>query len=249
MNRLEGKTKHKVLLFKKLCSGRRILIFFLCFLYSFFSLSLPIHAEKLYSPITVQIPVYCDKVQNDSKAVYEIAIESLNADNPKPNVDTITVDAAKVGYFEVTATEPGTYTYRVSQNKGKVSSMKYDERVYEVYLCVVNDDSDNLTYTLSVTLAGSATKPDKIGFVNVKKVSPPPSEVTPEPEPEENPKKSGARTSSKTGEYKLVRIAVYGGLMGLLILGAVVYIVMKNRKAKAPAEDVTVNDREAKADV
>ena len=121
--------------------------------------------------------------------------------------------------------------------------MTYDERVYDVYVCVVNDANNELTYTVSVTLAGSATKPDKIAFANSKKASPPPSGGSTETIPVNNsPEKAAFGRSSKTGENTAVRVAIYAGTLGVLIVGAVVYIILMNRKSKKTAEENSENE-------
>ncbi len=243
MNRFGIKTNRIMLLFGNSAGGKRIILFFLCFLYAFFALSLSASAKGIYDPVTVQIPVYCDKVSNTPKANYEIHMDTVSAGAPAPASDTITVDAAKVGYFELTVNEPETLQYRIYQKKGSEGSIKYDDKVYDVYVCVVNDANNELTYTLSVTLAGSATKPDHVGFTNIKKTTPQPSEETPPPASEEPPKKKSGASSSKTGDQMWKMIAIYGSVMGVLLIGAVIYIVIKKRKSKA-AEDMQTKENE-----
>lgn len=243
MNRFGIKTNRIMLLFGNSAGGKRIILFFLCFLYAFFALSLSASAKGIYDPVTVQIPVYCDKVNGEPKATYEIHLEKINDKDPDPVTDIITVDASKVGYYELTLTEPETVTYRVYQQKGTAGSIKYDDKVYEVSVCVVNDSNDKLSYTVSVTLSGSATKPDHVGFTNIKKTTPQPSEETPPPASEEPPKKKSGASSSKTGDQMWKMIAIYGSVMGVLLIGAVIYIVIKKRKSKA-AEDVQTKENE-----
>ena len=237
MNRFGIKTNRIMLLFGNSAGGKRIILFFLCFLYAFFALSLSASAKGIYDPVTVQIPVYCDKVNGEPKATYEIHLEKLNDKDPDPVKDIITVDASKVGYYELTLTEPETVTYRVYQQKGTAGSIKYDDKVYEVSVCVVNDSNDKLVYTVSVTLAGSATKPDHIGFTNIKKSTPQPSEETPPPDPDDPAKKRSGAASVKTGENTMKLIAIYGSVMGVLVAGAVLYIILKNRKTKETGDE------------
>lgn len=227
--------------------GRRSRVFLslLCFLCAFFGLSASLHAMNLYAPVTVQVPVYCEKVNNDSKAVYQIRMECADKNKPKPAADTITVDGAKTGTFEITVSEPETLKYTVSQIKGSAGDVTYDERVYDVYVCVVNDANNELTYTVSVTLAGSATKPDKLLFANTKKASPSPSDDSAVTVPvNTSPEKAGFGRSSKTGENTTVRFAIYAGLLGILIIGAVIYIILINRKSRKSEEENSGSGRD-----
>ena len=202
MKRIHVRTEQRTAKSCKVHGGRsRVFLSLLCFLCAFFGLSASLQAMNQYVPVTVQVPVYCEKVNNDSKAVYEIHMERADSNTPKPVAETITVDAAKTGMFEITVSEPGNLKYTVSQIKGSAGDVMYDERVYDVYVCVVNDANNELTYTVSVTLAGSATKPDKIAFANSKKASPSPSGGSTETIPVNNsPEKAAFGRSSKTGE-------------------------------------------------
>lgn len=246
MNRFGESSNRIILLFGNSADGKRILLFLVCFLYAFFGLSLSSQAKGIYDPVTVQIPVYCDKVNGEPKATYEIHLEKINDKDPDPTADIITVDAAKVGYYELTVTEPETFTYRVYQQKGSAGSIKYDDKVYEVSVCVVNDSNNELNVTVSVTLAGSATKPDHIGFTNIKKSTPQPSEETPPPNPDDPAakKKSGA-SSSKTGDNTMKLVAIYGSVMGVLLIGAVLYVILKNRKTKAENNEKPIESTES----
>ena len=202
MKRIHVRTEQRTAKSCKVHGGRsRVFLSLLCFLCAFFGLSASLQAMNQYVPVTVQVPVYCEKVNNDSKAVYEIHMERADSNTPKPVAETITVDAAKTGMFEITVSEPGNLKYTVSQIKGSAGDVMYDERVYDVYVWVVNDANNELTYTVSVTLAGSATKPDKIAFANSKKASPSPSGGSTETIPVNNsPEKAAFGRSSKTGE-------------------------------------------------
>ena len=244
MKRIHVRTEKRTAKSCKVHGGRsRVFLSLLCFLCAFFGLSASLQAMNLYVPVTVQVPVYCEKVNNDSKAVYEIHMERADGNTPQPVAETITVDAAKTGMFEITVSEPGNLKYTVSQIKGSAAGVTYDERAYDVYVCVVNDANNDLTYTVSVTLAGSATKPDKIAFANTKKASPSPSGGSTETIPVNNsPEKAAFGRSSKTGENTVVRVAIYAGTLGVLIVGAVVYIILMNRKSKKTAEENSENE-------
>ena len=220
--------------YSKIRSGKgKFSIFFLCFLYAFLTLSAPVSAKN-YTPVTAEIPVYCEKVVNDPSATYLIRLELTKAGDPAPSETVLTVKSDQTGVFSIPVTEPGTYVYRIYQSKGTVANMKYDEEQYDVYLCVVNDSQCNLSYTLSVTAAASSTKPDKVKFTNIlnKPVPPSPDPVVPE-DPIGPPKPGkGGWFSGKTGENTMLYVAIYGGSIGALAIAAAVYIILKRKKDK-----------------
>ena len=214
----------------------KTVLFFLCFLYTFLALSGTASAKTFYTPVTAQIPFYTEKVSYNVYATYTIRIEDEKGGEPMPDTNSITVKAGETGCFNVTVTEPGTYVYRIYQEKGLSTDTHYDDKVYDVYLCVMNENNNNLSYMVSVLLSNSSTKPDKLSFVNTGSGNNPPIVVPPETPP--TPVKGGG-ASSKTGENTGMLIAIYAGIMGLLVAGAVAYIVLKNRSKKLAGEPLT----------
>ena len=221
---------------KKSFEGKRIIILFsLCFLCTFFALSDTAFASGFYTPVEAQIPFYTEKVSNNGSVTYNVRIEGTKGSEPMPAATEITVKAGESGHFDINITEPGTYIYKVYQKKGSSGNVQYDDRVYDVHLCVVNGNNNSLSCTVAVMLANSSTKPDKLDFTNKSTGSNPPPSIDPNP-PKPGPPVKGGGASSKTGENTGTLIAIYCGIMGLLIAGAVVYIVLKNRTKKIAEE-------------
>ncbi len=213
-------------------------ILFSAFCTLFLLLSFSVSAKEVYTPIQAQIPVYCEEISGEETATYTIKMENPDSRAPKPDKDSITVKGAQTAFFVLNVTEPGTFVYKVYQGKGSDKNIQYDEKVYDVYLCVLNDDNNNLIYTISVTLSGTSEKPEKIEFTNKKTIEPP-SDNPPSDKPAEDnpPKKVNPPSghvdgrSSKTGENNGYLIGIYGGVMVLLAIGAVVYVLIKRKRS------------------
>ena len=186
-------------------------ILFSAFCTLFLLLSFSVSAKEVYTPIQAQIPVYCDEISGEETATYTIKMENPDSRAPKPDKDSITVKGAETAFFVLNVTEPGTFVYKVYQGKGSDKNIKYDEKVYDVYLCVLNDDNNNLIYTISVTLSGTSENNPP------KKVNPPSGHVD--------------GRSSKTGENNGYLIGIYGGVMVLLAIGAAVYVLIKRKRS------------------
>ena len=223
---------------------RERMIAFLLFVVLFLCVSgsgFRVNAFDNYKPILARIPIYCSPVSDKPDAVYEIRIQKITENAPFPETDKLSVKGADTGVFELEVTEPGTYKYRVSQISGKSSDISYDNKVYDVYLCVTDNGTEELVYSISVTLENSAIKPDEIYFENyvdnVKPPTPPsedpPSEDPPARDPDSNPSAdrtgriTGSLFSMKTGENNSLYIGIFAGTMVLLAAGAVVYILIK----------------------
>ena len=205
------------------------LLLFVSFFLVFYFISIHTKASANYTPLSAKIPFYAQNVSANPSINYQITIEKIDSSTPAPDVDNLVIKCNQSGEFTVVVTEPGTYEYKVYQTKGKEAYVDYDKKVYDVFLCVVNDASGELAYTVSATLEGSSVKPDKISFAN-RWTKPDPQPVQPT-EPESDPAKSaiGGNTSSKTGENRIIRVSVYAGSVILLGIGALVYVLIRKR--------------------
>ena len=207
------------------------LLLFVSFFLIFYFVSIHTKASANYTPLSAKIPFYAENVSANPSINYQIAIEKKDSSAPDPDVESLVIKCNQSGEFTVVVTEPGTYEYKVYQTKGNQAYVDYDKKVYDVFLCVINDAGGELAYTVSATLEGSSVKPDRISFANRwTKPDPQPQPVQPT-EPESDPSKSaiGSNTSSKTGENRIIRVSVYAGSVILLGIGALVYVLVRKR--------------------
>ena len=211
------------------------LLLFVSFFLIFYFVSIHTKASANYTPLSAKIPFYAQNVSANPSINYQITIEKKDSSTPAPDVDNLVIKCNQSGEFTVVVTEPGTYEYKVYQTKGKQAYVDYDKKVYDVFLCVVNDAGGELAYTVSATLEGSSVKPDRISFANRwTKTDPTPAPVNP-PKPEDEAERNATISniiSFKTGEYRIVRIAVYGGIMLLIGIAAFVYVSVKKSQDK-----------------
>ena len=211
------------------------LLLFVSFFLIFYFVSIHTKASANYTPLSAKIPFYAQNVSANPSINYQITIEKKDSSTPAPDVDNLVIKCNQSGEFTVVVTEPGTYEYKVYQTKGNEAYVDYDKKVYDVFLCVVNDAGGELAYTVSATLEGSSVKPDRILFANRwTKTDPAPAPVNP-PKPEDEAGRNAAISniiSFKTGEYRIVRIAVYAGIMLLIGIAAFVYVSVKKSQDK-----------------
>ena len=213
------------------------LLLFVSFFLIFYFVSIHAKASANYTPLSAKIPFYAENVSANPSINYQIAIEKKDSSAPDPDAESLVIKCNQSGEFTVVVTEPGTYEYKIYQTKGNQAYVDYDKKVYDVFLCVINDASGELGYTVSATLQGSSVKPDKISFANRWTKPDPPSEKIsekesePVPEPTA-PKKTGGMNSSKTGDGRLHRIYLYVGIMLTLGILAVIYVCIRKSKCE-----------------
>ena len=232
-----------------------ILLFSVCF----FGFYVPVHAEEGYDKLKVKIPFYCDTVDNNPDMIYVIHLQGLGENLPQPMKDSLQVKGGESGVFVIEITEPGTFVYRMTQTKGTQANMVYDDKKYDAYIYVTNAGGSKLDYTVSITLADSSEKPESVDYHNHPDESgDPPSEDT-KPSGEDGGGGPGGgsggnggrlipggRFSSRTGENTWLYATIFAGVLVLLAIGAVTYVVIKNRKYKEegqkPADNTEKQD-------
>lgn len=216
---------------------KRMFILFVSFVALFVIFPVCVEASTSYTPVSAQIPFQCRKPDIDREMPYTIILDTVSTNAPQPKASKLSLIGGQNGNFEINVTEPGTYIYRIAQKKGSVEKAVYDEKEYDVYLYVTNDDSKELAYTLSVVERNTANKPDDIVFANQfeedKKEDPP------APDTPSNPDDPSARNlnlsdmnASKTGENNTLYIGLYILVLLGLTAGAVAYVASKNGKTK-----------------
>ncbi len=76
----------------------------------------------------------------------------------KPHTDsTTTTGAGTYSFNSITYSQPGTYTYEVKEEDGKVSGVTYDSKIYRVTVTVTDDGSGKLTAAVSHDNSASGT--------------------------------------------------------------------------------------------
>ena len=194
----------------------------LCVLFVVYSCCFTAHAELVYEPVDAVIPFECVNAKGIENATFNIQLKAEDTGAPVPKDTLITLNKAGQGEFRITIEEPGTYVYRVYQEKGSDSGVKYDDTQYDVHVCVMNGEDDKLIYTVSVNYADTDVKPTKLGFENtVASASRTPSTEGTTEKTTEHPEHDPVQTGDESGIYfELFFIS----LIGVLVLLGIKYI-------------------------
>lgn len=246
---------------RKITAGMVLLTMLVCGLFCVLGGSAgnaAVRAEGVYKPLRIEISFECLKNQKLSNGNYTIRILAEDESYPLPDSDRIYLNDGK-GSFSFTITEPGSYTYRVYQEKGDDNSIVYDDTVYEIHLNVMNkeypegtgpeDGLIELIYYMSVNYEGTDKKPGLIEFENEPKVEGT-SENTGTTEDTEDTETTGGTTedNENTGENddggKKVQtgdrtnIGLHITIMSLSIAAVIILIFLKkNAERKREEED------------
>lgn len=147
------------------------------------SISYTAKAEGVYTPVNAVIHFTCLKPRDLKDTKYSICIKTENSAAPLPQKDTVLINKSGEGSFKIEITEPGTFVYRVYQEKGTDAEVKYDDTQYDVYVYVTSDENDKLSYMVSVNYADTDVKPISVSFENesTKVIPDKPSEDTESP--------------------------------------------------------------------
>ena len=127
-------------------------------------------ADFKYTPVEAHISFDCKEIDGIDGNVYKISIKSQTDYAPTPEQDTVTINDSGKGEFIVNIEEPGTYVYRLYQEKGSEDNIVYDDTEYDVHVCVMSDDNGNLAYSVAVTLADSAEKPESVAGLHLRRL-------------------------------------------------------------------------------
>lgn len=135
-------------------------------------------AAAVYEEITVNIPVYCMKVNEDVSDIYKIILEP-EGDAPAPEKDMLIITAGTSGIFKIHIDEPGDYKYTAYEMAGSGAD-HHDKRIYDITVFVVTDENDGLISKVAVRSAETGTKPASVYFEHGKYIDPP---TPPHPDP------------------------------------------------------------------
>ncbi|MBR4580106.1 MAG: hypothetical protein IKO32_02610 [Lachnospiraceae bacterium] len=216
---------------------KRIFILFVSFVALFLFFPVYAKASPIYTPVNAQVPFQCRKPDADKDISYTIIMDTISSNAPLPKDSKLSLAGGQNGNFEISVTEPGTYVYRVGQKKGAVEKAIYDEKEYDVFLYVINDNGAGLDYTLSVVERNTDIKPDSIVFSNrfeEEKKDDPPAADEPS-KPADTPAQNVSVTdmvASKTGENNALYIGLYILVLLGLTAGAGAYVAAKKSKTK-----------------
>ena len=206
----------------------------MCALFVVCFYDLTVHAEYSYTPVDAVIPFECINSTDMDNASFKIKIKSEDSLSPVPDRNTVTVDNSGKGEFKIKLIEPGTYVYRVYQEKGADAAIVYDESQYDIHVCVMNGDEGKLIYTVSVNYADTDIKPEEIKFNN-KNASTKKEEETTEATTEITTEKTSETPQAKK-DAAVSRTAKTGDDMNMLffvvffisLAGVVVLMLMKH---------------------
>ncbi len=163
------------------------------------------------NPITVAIPV-----ETDIQTIIRISpLEGA----PAPETSELNIDKSGKGEFKIGFTDPGTYVYKISQDKGNDPNISYDTTVYDVTVAVFTDDQQNMSYKICVNKEKTDTKTPKIVFKNTR-----PSDEGPKPSPSSTPviadPTKSHNTSDSSGMIKYASI-MFISVLTLLVAGRI----------------------------
>jgi pilin isopeptide linkage protein len=95
---------------------------------------------------------------------FEFTLVPVDGTSVEPESGNLKISKGK-GSFYVDFTEPGEYTYELSQVDNAIQGVVYDTSKYRIKIYVLSDDEGNLTSTMTVYSVGSDSKVD-LGYDN-----------------------------------------------------------------------------------
>ena len=122
-----------------------------------------------YETAEADIPVYCLRCTTDGSRDYRLLLEPADDRSPQPEKKDIITGEDSTVRFRIDITEPGTYTYRLSQIPGDMEDTVYDETVYKVTV-YTEDKGGRLLCAVTAEIDGADTKADRIQFGNEVKL-------------------------------------------------------------------------------
>jgi pilin isopeptide linkage protein len=131
-----------------------------------------------------------DTPKEETDFSYVIASQSESAPLPEDCTATLAIDSSgtsEISGFEITFTEPDTYSYTISQQEDSrniENGYTHDDTVYHVKVDVTRDMQGNLIATYEVYKDGNTGKSDNILFVNQYEEPQPVTELETESETE-----------------------------------------------------------------
>lgn len=159
---------------------------------------------------------------------YDSVSTELTVKTTTPCVVEITGDMTETkevdgdGVFVLTASEPGTYRYRIKQIPGSDENVTYDTTEYNVLLFVESVD-DRLLTAITLYFDDVLEKPAEVKFTNTVKTDPTtstPPTATPSTKPgtptSERPTSTTPQTTTKTSTQRSNTTSASSGTTSLL---------------------------------
>ena len=119
-----------------------------------------------YEAVNALIPISCFGDPAEAQS-YTIVLEPETASAPMPESVSLELSNDETKCFEISLTEPGTYTYLVYELEGSDELICYDTRVYGVTLFVEDNGEGALIYTVAANVNNSTAKSGQIEFHNI----------------------------------------------------------------------------------
>ena len=146
-------------------TGRKIRILtYLAAVLMLFSIVPVCAAEKT---VEAEIPVSCTGENTTESFSYHLKAET--SEFQTLSADSLSLRDGETGSFSVLYTNPGTYHYTLSQEKGTDRKTTYDETVYNVDVYVTEDEDGRMSAEPVIYLNGSSGKKQSAGFRNIRK--------------------------------------------------------------------------------
>lgn len=142
--------KTKTFLFLLLCS---------CLLWM-----LPVKTEASTVPVTTRIPVTCSGGNTQETFTFVLEMETKELQTPDQLI--IRIKAGEEGAFSIHYVYPGTYHYKIRQEKGADAKTTYDSTVYQIDVFVTEDESGILSAEPVLHKEGSNEKIPRVSFEN-----------------------------------------------------------------------------------
>lgn len=209
---------------------------FICILFCTVSLFLinGIYADA-YDTSTVEIAVECAGMKYFKDYEYKIAIEPQEDNAPMPEEDIISVANGTEGVFKIEVSEPDTFTYRIYEQKPKNKNINYDYREYFVTLFVTDNETGELSYSVSVNEFESDTKTGRVSFRDSERFVLDASVDEESPEPESEPSVEESSVVSQTSETVFTgdgsNINITAAIMAVSLITAVIAAIsVKHRE-------------------
>lgn len=126
-----------------------------------------IMAKAADKKIEVKIPVSC--VAKNSTETFVYRLEKMEDTSDDQYMMEQSLTNGETGTFTLTEYVPGTYSYKVSQRKGKDSNTIYDENVYRVDVYVTENDQGVMSAEPILYKEGETGKKAELVFNNKKR--------------------------------------------------------------------------------
>lgn len=186
--------------------------------------SLPAYAATESVELSIEVENIVEGDTPPSAEDFTFILEAVDG-APMPESSTITISGTDTGYFlPITYTEPETCHYILREITGSTKGYTYDDRIYDVTVQVITDETGTLHASMYVCEQGSEFKTETVKFVNQYKDA----SVK---DPEESTEPDNAQTPKTGDNTNLVLWSVLGSAAFLILIGQFIFF-RKNQNKK-----------------